>query len=350
MSYPSVTREYQYTQLGSYNNLVIKVEKVEKPRATDVVVKVHAVSLNYRDLMIANKTYPAVISEKGFVPCSDMAGEIVAVGEDVKGWKVGDRVLANFSTDHIFGDTNPEIQNTSLGGQAKGVLTEYRTFPAHSLVHIPGHLSYEEASTLPCAAVTAYNALLGGSRPLKAGDYVLVQGTGGVSVFALQFAVASGAVVIATSSSDNKLKLAAKLGAKHLINYRKTPNWDEEVNKITNGKGVDHIVEVGGSGTLPRSINAIRVGGSVSIVGAVSRDKGSDENFVFSIIRKAVVIRGIHIGSVDQFRSMNRMIAANPDITRPVVDEVFPFEQALQAYAHLESQKHVGNVVIKVSA
>ncbi|KAF8998123.1 zinc-binding alcohol dehydrogenase [Cyathus striatus] len=345
MSYPSVTREYQYTQLGSYNNLAIKVEKVQKPRATDVVVKVHAVSLNYRDLMIANKAHPAVTSEKGFVPCSDMAGEIVAVGEDVKEWKVGDRVLANFSTDHIFGDTNPEIQNTSLGGQAKGVLTEYRTFPAHLR-----HLSYEEASTLPCAAVTAYNALLGGNKPLKAGDYDPVQGTGGVSIFALQFAVASGAIVIATSSSDDKLKLAAKLGVKHLINYRKTPNWDEEVNKITNGKGVDHIVEVGGNGTLPRSINAIRVGGSVSVVGAVSRDMGNDENFVFSIIRKAVVVRGIYVGSVNQSRSKNQMISANPDATRPVVDKVFSFEQAVQAYAHLESQKHIGKVVIKVSA
>ncbi|KAF8985717.1 NAD(P)-binding protein [Cyathus striatus] len=282
----------------------------EKPCTTNVIVKVHAILLNYHDLMIASKTYPAVISEKEFIPCSDMAEEIVTVGEDVKGWKTGDRVLANFSMDHIFGDTNLEIQNTSLGGQAKGVLMEYRMFPAHSLVHIPGHL---------CAAVTAYNALLGGSKPLKAGDYVLVQGTGGVSIFTLQFAVTSG---------DHKLELAAKLGVKHLINYRKTPNWDEEVNKITNGKGVDHIVEVGRNRTLPRSIDAICIGGSVSIVGAVSRDKENDGNFVFSIIRKAVVTHGIHT----------------------VVDKVFPFEQALQAYAHLESQKHVGKVVIKISA
>ncbi|KAF8983619.1 hypothetical protein BDQ17DRAFT_1548933 [Cyathus striatus] len=333
MSYPSVAREYRFTKLGSYNNLVLKEKKVEKPRASEVLVKVHAVSLQYRDYAISNRSYP-VAPETGLIPCSDMAGEIVAVGEEVKDWKVGDRVCANFSTDHIFGDTDFEIIKTS--------------FPAHSLVHVPEHLSYEEASTLPCAALTAYNALIG-LKPLKAGDYVLVQGTGGVSIFALQFAVASGAIVIATSSSDEKLKIAAKLGAKHLINYKKTPDWDEEVKKITNGRGVDFVVEVGGEGTMPRSINAVRVGGSVAIIGFVSKDQGGTD-FIIQTISKAIILRGVYIGSVDQFRDMNRMIVANPDVTRPVIDKVFSFEEATKAYAHLESQKHVGKVVIKVSA
>ena len=188
-----------------------------------------------------------------------MAGEIIAVGEDVKGWKVGERVSANFFVDYIDGDLTPEISATALGGAIDGVLTQYKIFPAHvspllfhavfsniplqSLVAIPDHLSYEEASTLPCAALTAYAALIA-PAPLKGGDTVLVEGTGGVSIFGLQFAVASGATVIATSSSDEKLVLAARLGAKHVINYRQVPNWEEEVLKFTNGRGVDHAIEV----------------------------------------------------------------------------------------------------------
>ncbi|KAF8998122.1 alcohol dehydrogenase superfamily protein [Cyathus striatus] len=345
MSHPSVAREYQYTQLGSYNNLVLKEKKVKQPHANEVLVKAHAVSLQYLDLMISKGTFPTELTEKGYAPCSDMAGEIVAVGDDVKDWKVGDRVCANFVVDHIFGDVDPKTMKI-LGTQLPGVLTEYRTFPAHSLVHIPEHLSYEEASTLPCAAVTAYNALTGAtSNPLKAGDYVLVQGTGGVSIFALQFAVASGAVVIITSSSDKKLEMAAKLGAKHLINYNKTPQWDEEVKKITNGRGVDRVIEVGGDKTLLRSINAVRIGGSISLVGTIAKElENSDSNVVFPIISKAIAIRGIYVGSLTQFQDMNRLITANPEETRPVVDRVFPFEQAVQAYAHLESQEHVGRL------
>ncbi|KAF8969329.1 hypothetical protein BDZ97DRAFT_1795109 [Flammula alnicola] len=251
-----------FSHVGSYKNLVSGEFPLPKLRANDVLVKVHAVSLQYRDLMIASGTYSAKTLEN-LVPCSDMAGEIIAVGEEVKGWKVSHRVCANFSTDHIHGPTTPQIQGTSLGGQAHGVLTQYRTFPAH------------------------------------AGDYVLVLGTGGVSIFGLQFAVASGATVIATSSSDEKLKIAAKLGAKHLINYRKTPNWDEEVNKITNGAGVDHIIEVGG-GTLSQSINSARMGyGSIHIIGHVALEH-EDPNIVFRVIRKAVTLRGILIGSVSQ--------------------------------------------------
>ncbi|TFK36067.1 zinc-binding alcohol dehydrogenase [Crucibulum laeve] len=339
MSIPSTTQEYYYPKLGSYRNLKIREQPVKKPHANEVLVKVHAVSLQYRDFAISNRSYP-VAPESDLVPCSDMSGEIISVGEDVKDWKKGDRVCANFSTDHLYGDTDPKIIATSLGGQSPGVLTQYRTFPDHALVHIPKHLSYEEASTLPCAALTAYDALYG-PKPLKAGDTVLVLGTGGVSIFALQFAVAAGAVVIATSSSDEKLKISAKLGAKHLINYKKTPKWDQEVSKITNGRGVDHVIEVGGQGTLPRSISAARIGGSVH--------DSADSDIVLPLISKAITVRGIYISSVAKFKDMNRLIEANPDKTKPVVDKVFPFEKAVDAYAHLESQSHVGKIVIKVS-
>ncbi|GLB41523.1 putative alcohol dehydrogenase [Lyophyllum shimeji] len=366
MTIPNSAREYFLPKLDTYDNLVIRTKEVARPRANEVLVKVRAVSLQYRDLVIAKGDYPIGGSE--VVPCSDMAGEIVEVGSDVKGWKAGDRVCANFSTDHIHGDPTAETLKTSLGGQSPGVLTEYRTFPAHSLVSIPSHLSYQEASTLPCAALTAYNALHG-PVPVKAGDYVLVLGTGGVSIFGLQLALASGAVVIATSSSDEKLKVASKLGAKHVINYNRTPNWDEEILKITNNRGVDHVIEVGGQGSLPKSINAARYGGYLHLIGFLAQGESDTATLVLSAIRKAVSLRGILIGSVAQyviflpifrakhkkadhpvrFVDMNRLLSANPEVTRPVVDKVFPFEEAKQAYAYLASQAHVGKVVIKVS-
>lgn len=345
MALPATTREYIIPKVGSYNNLKLQERPTPQPRASEVLVRVHAVSLQYRDLLVANGLYPVGRTEN-IVPCSDMAGEIVALGSDVKGWKQGDRVCANFAFEHLYGDTNEEILRSAHGGQADGVLTEFKTFPAYSLVGIPNHLSYEEGSTLPCAGLTAYNAL-NGSKPIKSGDFVLVLGTGGVSFFALQFAVAAGAIVIATSSSDEKLKLAAKHGAKHTINYKTTPSWDDEVLNITKGVGVDHIIEVGGKGTLPRSINAARYGGIVHLIGSVSKDD-TDFDLVKLVIGKSVVLRGIMVGSVAQFKNMIRAMEANPAITRPVIHKHFKFEDAIKAYAYLESQAHTGKIVIRV--
>ncbi|KAF9480687.1 NAD(P)-binding protein [Pholiota conissans] len=348
MAVPTTTRRYVLTELGSYKNLTLQEAPVPKLKANDVLVKIHAVSLQYRDLMIAGGKYPIAKRPPNLVPCSDSAGEVVAIGEEVQNWKVGDRVCANFATGHLYGPTNPAIQSTSLGGQAQGVLTEYRAFPSESLVAIPQYLSYEEASTLPCAALTAYNAL-NGPVPVKAGDSVLVLGTGGVSTFGLQFAVASGATVIATSSSDEKLKVFSKLGAKHVINYNKTPDWEQEVLKFTNGEGVNHVIEVGG-GTISKSVTSARFGsGQIHVIGFVAQGSG-EPNFVLSLIRSAVTFRGIQIGSVAQFKDMIRLMEANPEVTKPLVNKVFPFDQAIDAYVYLESQKHVGKVVIKVAA
>ncbi|KAJ7034480.1 alcohol dehydrogenase superfamily protein [Mycena alexandri] len=276
------------------------------------------------------------------VPCSDGAGEVIAVGSDVTEWKAGDRVCANFIIDKVHNDAPGDL---ALGGTAHGTLTQYQTFPANSLVRIPEHFSYEEASTLPCAALTAYNALLSGYEPVKAGDTILIQGTGGVSIFALQFAVASGATVIVISSDDEKLKVATKLGAKHVINYKTTPNWDEEAQRLTNGRGVDRVIEV--AGTLQPSISAVRKGGSIDIIGAVGANPKPVDIIRPSIV-KQLKIRGIYTGSVVQFNNMNRLIAANVETTRPVIDKVFAFEEAKAAFAHLKSQTHVGKVVIKV--
>ncbi|KAH9852962.1 NAD-P-binding protein [Lenzites betulinus] len=349
MSIPQTTREYRLPKVDGIHNLTLISSPIPSLKAADVLVKIHAVSLQYRDLNVATDTYPQP-QKANPVPCSDCAGEIVALGEDVRAaghWRVGDRVSSNFAVDHIFGEATEEIKATGLGAPIDGVLTEYKVLPVHALVRIPEHLSYEEASTLPCAAITAYNALLGGPNPLKGGDIVLVQGTGGVSIFGLQLAVASGATVIATSSSDEKLHIAKKLGATHTINYKTNPNWDEDILKITNGRGVDHILEVGGPGTLIRSANAIRYGGTISIIGYLAGQGRGDVSLLpIKILSKAINVRGILIGSRTQFEDMNRLISAVK--LKPVVDKVFSFEKAREAYEYLTSQKHVGKVVIKV--
>ncbi|EIW76588.1 NAD(P)-binding protein [Coniophora puteana RWD-64-598 SS2] len=341
MSLPKTIREYRSNGEG-YQNLMLVESLLELPKSTEVLVKIHAVSLQYRDLLVASGHYRGI--KPNVVVGSDMAGKIVIAGAEVKGWKAGDRVCANFSLDHLDGDTTAEIFATSLGGPVDGVLREYMNVPSHSLVHIPEHLSYEEGSTLPCAALTAYNAL-NGPKPIKGGDTVLILGTGGVSIFGLQIALASGAEVIVTSSSDEKLKVAQQIGAHHIINYTTTPNWDQEVLKITGGRGVDHTIEVGGPGTITKSSNATRMVGYIHVVGRVA--EGDSGVSTLEITKKAHIYRGVLIGSVAQFNAMNRLFKARN--IKPVIDKVFSFEQAIDAYAHLESQKHVGKVVIKVS-
>ncbi|KAF9029359.1 alcohol dehydrogenase superfamily protein [Hymenopellis radicata] len=337
MSLPTTTKEYYFPERGSFTNLRLKESSIPPLKANEVLVKTHAVSLQVFRIL------------DDLVPCSDMAGEILAVGDVVTKWKVGDRVCANFfGLDHVHGNMAVEILQTGLGGATQGVLTQYRAFPAHSLVAIPEHLSYEEASTLPCAAVTAYNALMGPVQ-LKAGDNVLILGTGGVSIFGLQFAVASGATVIATSSSDAKLEIAKKLGATHLINYSKTPAWDEEVLRLTGGRGANHVLEVGGPGTLEKSLSAVTFNGWVNLIGVLDKSDTALASVFGRTVFKSSNLRGILVGSVMQFQDMLKLMSANPETTRPVIDKVFSFDQALDAYAHLESQSHVGKVVIKVT-
>ncbi|KAF8573558.1 NAD-P-binding protein [Ramaria rubella] len=339
------SREYRLSELIGPQGLRLTHSSIPQLRESEVLVKIHAVSLQYRDLVVAAGQYP-LGTKDNVVPCSDSAGEIIQVGSEVKGWKKGDRVCANFSVDHIAGDITAAIGNTALGAPIDGVLTEYKVFPAHCLVRIPEHLSYEEASTLPCAAVTAYNALMGPVK-VKAGDYVLVQGTGGVSIFALQIAVASGATVIATSSSDDKLQIAKLVGAKHLINYKNTPDWDQEALKITNGLGVDHIIEVGGAGTIAKSLEAVKFSGWIHTIGFVADNSVDQGNVAMACLRKAAYLRGIRVGSRHQFEDMNRLITAAR--LKPLVDKIFPFEKAREAYEYMHSQKHVGKIVIKVA-
>ncbi|KAJ8075207.1 hypothetical protein PM082_019535 [Marasmius tenuissimus] len=349
--FPTQTRAAYHPKVGGgYKNLAFKDVHLPALKTSEVLVKIHAVSLNSRDLLISAGTYPGVLRD-GTIPCSDIAGEVVAVGNEVAEWKTGDRVCAGFMPEYLHGGVTVKSTKSALGvGEVDGVLTQYKIFKEYSLVAIPEHLSYEEGATLPCAAVTAYNALTS-SVPVKAGDTVLVLGTGGVSIFALQFAVASGATVIITSSSDDKLAVAKKLGAHHFINYLKTPEWHTEVLRITNGRGVDYTVEVGGPATLAKSLQATRLSGFVAIIRA--RDTKESSSVAASVMLSAMLVRqlnlkGLQVGSVDSFKNMNRLIASRPEITRPVIDKVFAFEDSAKAFEHLESQKHIGKVVIKM--
>ncbi|ESK93301.1 hypothetical protein Moror_14507 [Moniliophthora roreri MCA 2997] len=345
MSLPTSTREFYYPKFGSYTDLKLRESTLPSElKSSQVLVKIHAVSLQFRDLMISHGQYSAPTPEY-LVPCSDMAGDVIAIGSEVSEWKTGDRVCANLLPDHLYGDPSPQSVSAALGGGVNGVLTQCKIFKSTVLVAIPEHLSYEEASTLPCAALTAYNALHG-PIPIRGGDTILVQGTGGVSIFALQFAVVCGATVILTSSSDEKLELGKKYGAKHTINYKKIPDWEKEVMKITKGRGVDHTIEVGGPGTFAKSMQSTRFGGWIHIIGVLAMETSST-NFIISAIWRGLNFRGIQVGSVELF--MNRLIETHPDVTRPVVDKVFSFENSIKAFEYLESQVHVGKVVIKVA-
>jgi NADPH:quinone reductase-like Zn-dependent oxidoreductase len=337
-------RVYRLPQAGRIEDLTLG--EAERPVAGhgQAVVRLRAASLNYRDLMIIRNQYGSP-TRPGLVPLSDGAGEVVEIGPGVKRVKVGDRVAGIFHQGWIGGEIGDEVARTALGGDLDGVLAEYRAFEEGGLVRLPEGLSFEEGATLPCAGVTAWDALMVGPRPVRPGDVVLTMGTGGVSVFAIQFAAAAGARVISTSSSDEKLGRARQLGATDTINYKAMPEWEKEVQRLTEGRGVDHVVEVGGPGTLPRSLRSVRRGGTVNVIGLLTGGGGEINPLV--LIPRAAVMRGIYVGSREMFLDMNRAIVATG--IKPVVDRTFDFDRAPDAYRHLESGTHFGKVVIRIS-
>jgi NADPH:quinone reductase-like Zn-dependent oxidoreductase len=310
------------------------------PGPGQVLVAVKAVSLNYRDLLVAKGQYnPKMPLPR--VPCSDCAGEVVAVGDGAVSVKVGDRVCGTFLQDWADGQLSDAAARTALGGAIDGVLAERVVLNERGVVPIPDHLSFEEAATLPCAAVTAWNALTTDFDP--AGKTVLLQGTGGVSVFALQFAKTLGAKVLITSGSDDKLARAVQMGADAGVNYKQTPDWDKWARQQTGGAGVDLVVEVGGAGTLDRSVKAVRHGGRISLIGVLAGGSGFDP---VPVLMKGVTVRGIFVGSRAMFEAMTRHITTHQ--LRPVVDRVFPFDQFREAFRHLEGAGHFGKVVVAV--
>lgn len=312
------------------------------PGPGQVLVGVRACCLNFRDLMTVKGTYNPR-QKLPLVPCSDGAGEVLAVGDGVTRFRPADRVAGIFAQGWQAGDPTLEVRKTTLGGPLDGMLAEQVVLHETGLVPVPAHLSWEEAACLPCAGVTAWNALFGGpvTRP---GDTVLLQGTGGVSIFALQFALMAGARVIITSGSDDKLERAKSLGSWQTINYKSVPDWDKRVLELTDGRGADLVLDVGGTGTFERSVNAVRFAGTIATIGVLSGAKS--EIPLPQLFMRAITVRGLFVGSRATFETMNRAVAQHG--LRPVVDRVFPLDQAPEAFRLMEAGGHFGKIVVKV--
>ncbi|KAI4134288.1 MAG: hypothetical protein LQ347_001651 [Umbilicaria vellea] len=313
----------------------------------DVLVRFHYASLNYRDLIIPMGKYPFP-QRDNVVPASDGAGTVEAIGSRVTRFQKGDKVLTLFNQGHLAGSLTPAINATGVGGVIDGTLRQYGAFDEQGLVAMPETLNFQQGSTLSCAALTAWNGLYGlESRALKPGDVVLTQGTGGVSMFALQFAKAAGATVISTTSSDSKAQILKKMGADHVLNYKTDENWGATAKSLTPGKlGVNHVIEVGGPKTLAQSIKAIKIDGVISIIGFLG-GMGKDEPSFLDCLLNLCTVRGILVGSRLQFEEMNRAIDANG--IKPVVDEkVFSLEETKEAYQYMWDQKHFGKLTIKI--
>lgn len=334
-------KAYELKEMTGSAGLVLNAERREPEAGPgQVKIKVHATSLNFRDLLVAGGKYPAK-ADSTLIPLSDGAGEVVAVGAGVSRFKIGDRVAGAFFQGWSGGAISAEATAHALGGAVDGMLAEYVVLLEGGVIHTPGHLTFEEAATLPCAGLTAWNAVVESGR-VRAGETVLLLGTGGVSLFALQFAKLHGAHVIIASSSDEKLARAKALGADTLINYRTTPDWEQEVVKATGGRGVDIVVEVGGAGTLERSIKAVRVGGFIAIIGVLAGVGQIDPR---PIIGRAIRLQGIYVGSCELFAAMNRAVVEAS--LKPVIGRTFTFEEAKQAYDYQASGSHFGKIVIK---
>ncbi len=332
-----------HNNLGAgLDGLVMKEHAVPTPGPRQVLIRVRACALNARELMILIQgAYPLPVKSDG-IPVSDGAGEVVAVGEGVTRARVGDRVTASIFPYWIDGPYTRDV-SAQLGGSLDGMLTEYALLPEEGIIQIPDHLSFEEAACLPCAGVTAWNALTGG-RNLQAGDTVLTLGSGGVSLFALQFTRSAGCRVIATTSSERKAERLKQLGADAVINYRTTPDWEKTVRELTGGRGVDAVIEVGGPDTIVRSIRSTRVGGELALVGLSTETSPADVGIYRATTANLVTLRSIAVGSRAQFLAMNRAIAINQ--LRPIIDRVFPFEEARAAYRYYQEARALGKVII----
>lgn len=333
---------YEMQGPGGSDGLAFVDKPVPEPGEGEVLVRLKAATLNYRDLLTVKGGYG---SRQKFplVPVSDGAGVVERVGPGVSEFAAGDRVIGSFFENWLSGEPSETKMRAALGGSADGVLTEYRIFPNHALVRTPEHLSDVEAAALPCAGLTAWSAVvkLGGIRP---GQTVLTQGTGGVSLFALQFAKMCGARVIATSSSDAKIERLKQLGADHTLNYRATPDWGKKAREWT-GQGVDLVVEVGGVGTLNESIRATRIGGTIAFIGVLAGPPQSDSRLPLMVMQQQR-LQGVTVGSVEDLKAMVDAIAQQR--MKPVIDKTFSFDQAKQAFFHMESGAHFGKVAIAI--
>lgn len=333
-------RAYEIQPREGFDALTLVERAAPALGPTDVRVRVHAVSLNYRDLTIARG---AAKRKAPVIPASDGAGEVVEVGAAVTRHKVGDRVAASFFPRWIDGAMSEQAHAAALGGSVDGMLAEQVVLPELAWVPLPARLSFEAAATLPCAGVTAYHALFEATQ-LRPGDTVLVQGTGGVSIFGLQLAKAAGARVIVTSSSAAKRERALAMGADHVIDYKAEARWGEAARAWTGGRGVDVVIEVGGPGTFDQSVAALRYGGTMSLLGVLTGVKGEVQTY--GIFHRGLRVAGIYVGSVAMFEGLIRALEARQ--IDPVIDRTFAFSEARAAYDYLASGQHFGKVVIRV--
>jgi NADPH:quinone reductase-like Zn-dependent oxidoreductase len=311
-----------------------------QPTANQVLIRVHATSLNFRDNLVANGAYFNGPMKNDLIPLSDGAGEVISVGPAVKRFKAGDRVAGTFF--QTWYDGAMQYSRPAMGGSTNGMLSELVALDEDGIVHLPDGYSFEEGATLPCAAVTAWHALMATRNPIRPGQTILCLGTGGVSIFALQFAKAAGARVVITSSSNEKLARAKELGADEGINYKEVPDWEKKVAELTSKRGVDHIVEVGGPGTLQKSYKAIAPEGQIALIGVVAGHKG-DTN-PLTMMMKGANLQGIYVGTTKMFEDMTRAITQSK--IKPIIDRIFPFDEAADAYRHLATCNHLGKLVI----
>ncbi|MFC4273383.1 zinc-binding dehydrogenase [Sneathiella chungangensis] len=325
---------------GGIDGLELIDRDIPKPGPREILVRLKANSINFRDLStIKNASARGISGQR--IPNSDGAGIVEETGPGVTAFKSGDRVVGTFFQNWLSGPIHDGVMPSALGGPIDGLLCEYALLKESGVLPVPAHLSFEEAATLPCAGLTAWNCLIEGGKA-RAGQTVLLLGTGGVSIFSQQLAKMSGIRTILTSSSDEKLARAKKLGANDVVNYREHPNWEEKVLELTEGRGVDLVVEVGGAGTLEKSIAAVRVGGRISLIGVLTGGQIDPT----SIMRKSVTLQGIYVGPRDMFSRLNTAIAHNG--LRPVIDETFEFKDAKAAYRAMEKAGHFGKIVVKI--
>lgn len=334
---------HEIHQAFGLENLVVSERPQPEPGPGQVLIRMQAASLNYRDLLMTTGRYDPR-QPLPLIPCSDGVGEIVATGPGCQRFRVGDRVATVFCQSWQSGEPSKEKLRSTLGGPLDGTLAEYMVLSEEGVVAVPEHLTAVEAATLPCAALTAWSALVTYGS-VRAGQTVLLLGTGGVSTFALQFANLLGARAIVLSGKNSKLEAARKLGAWERINYKENPSWGKTVLEMTDGVGVDHVVEVGGAGTLAQSCKAVKIGGQISLIGVLAGH--ATEINILPMVMKNVRLQGILVGSREGFETMNRAI----DMHRlePVIDRVFPFDEAREALAYLSGGRHLGKVCIEIS-
>jgi len=340
---PATQKQYRLVQNGDGHGYKLELTDatVRLPGDHEVLIRVRATSLNRRDVFVMKGQYP-VGSRESIVPLSDGAGEIVAIGPGVTRFRVGDRVAGIFFQNWLSGRPPEKVASGALGGSLDGMLTHYATLNEQGVVHLPKSLSFEEGATLPCVGVTAWNGLFTRGR-IQPGDYVLLEGTGGVSTFGLQLALAAGAKPIITSSSDAKLERAKALGAFGTVNYKTTPDWEKPVLALTGGIGVHEVLEVGGKDTLPHALASVAPGGNIALIGGLGGFGGSIP--ALQLLDRNINVSGIYVGSRENFEALNAFIDQHK--VKPVIDKIFDFEDAPAAYELMESDQFLGKIVIR---